>query len=104
MSMSVPPKTPVAYARAGRKLADPLTSTSQSRDGKDRQLRLEVRGLFVSKLSRAKIIPISEQKIYVKEEMELTEQPRKMQNGEWSAAKVQRLCWLLLLANQKERT
>jgi len=34
MSMSVPPKTPVAYARAGRKLADPLTSNPQSRDGR----------------------------------------------------------------------
>jgi hypothetical protein len=58
IAMNVPPKTPVAYARAGRKLADPLTSNPQSRDGTMENCGLKAEILYVFKLVCAKIIPI----------------------------------------------
>jgi hypothetical protein len=54
----------VAYARAGRKLAGPGASNPQSRDGTIENYGLKSEGLYVSKLGRAKIIPIAEQKIF----------------------------------------
>jgi len=56
-------KTPVAYARAGRELADPLTSNPQSRDGTMENCGLKAEILYVFKLVCAKIIPIAEKKL-----------------------------------------
>jgi hypothetical protein len=82
VSMSVPPKDSGRRLAYGIKLADPLTSNLQSRSRTNRELRPEVGGLFISKLSRAKIIySHSEQKIYVKHKMELMEQPGKCETG-----------------------
>jgi hypothetical protein len=58
--MSVPPKTLVACARAGRKLADPLTSNPQSPDSAIENYGLKSAVLYVSKLGCAKIIPTAE--------------------------------------------
>jgi hypothetical protein len=55
--------TVAACARAGRKLADPLTSNPQSRDGTIDNYGLRSEVLYVSKLGCAKIIPTAEQKI-----------------------------------------
>jgi hypothetical protein len=62
--MGAPPKDTSFLRAAGRKLAGPLTSNPQSRDGtiEDYGLRSEV--LHITKLSCATIIPTAEQKIY----------------------------------------
>ena len=49
--------------RAGRKLADPLTSNPQSRYGTIDNYGLRAEVLYVSKLGCVKIIPTAEKKI-----------------------------------------
>ena len=56
-------KTPVACARAGCRLADPLISNPQSRDGMMENDGLKSEVLWVSKLDCARIIPTAEKKI-----------------------------------------
>jgi hypothetical protein len=55
-------KTPVACA-CGRKLADPLISNPQSRDGRMENDGLKSEVLWVSKLDWARIIPAAEKNI-----------------------------------------